>query len=148
MSLAPSGPQTVDGQRDRREIIICRAIEGAAMAEAAISRSGMIPVVGLAVAAFAVVTAELIIAGLLPNVAADLGVDIPTAGLLLTGYALGVAIVGPILALVPATLPRRALLLGLVVVFIVGNGICAISASYGMLLAARLVIACCHGLYI
>ena len=117
------------------------------MAEATTSRGWMIPVFGLFIAAYAVVTAELIIAGLLPNVAADLKVDIPPAGLLITGYALGVAIVGPILALVTATLPRRALLLGLVVVFIVGNGICAISASYGMLLAARLVIACCHGLF-
>src|SRR3569833_3958927 len=117
------------------------------MATGSTSRSWMIPVWGLFVAAFAVVTAELIIAGLLPNVAADLKVDIPTAGLLITGYALGVAIVCPILALVTATLPRRALLLGLVVVFIVGNGICSISASYGMLLGARLVIACCHGLF-
>jgi DHA1 family inner membrane transport protein len=117
------------------------------MAEAATSRSWMIPVWGLFVAAFAVVTAELIIAGLLPEVAADLRVDIPTAGLLITGYALGVAIIGPVLALVTATLPRRALLLGLVAIFIVGNCICAISTSYWMLLGSRLVIACCHGLF-
>ncbi|HEX4298322.1 MAG TPA: MFS transporter, partial [Devosia sp.] len=117
------------------------------MAEAATTRSWMIPVWGLFVAAFAVATAELIIAGLLPNVAADLNVDIPTAGLLITGYALGVAIIGPILALVTATLPRRALLLGLVAIFVVGNCICAVSASYWMLLGARLVIACCHGLF-
>jgi DHA1 family inner membrane transport protein len=107
----------------------------------------MIPVAGLFVATFAVVTAELIIAGLLPNVAADLGVDIPTAGLLITGYALGVAIAGPILALLTAGLPRRGLLLALVAVFIVGNGLCALSVSYWMLLGARLVIACCHGLF-
>ena len=117
------------------------------MVDATTSRRWMIPVMGLFVAAFAVVTAELIIAGRLPNVAADLKVDIPTAGLLITGYALGVAIVGPILALVTATLPRRALLLALVGIFIVGNGICAISSSYWMLLGARLVLACCHGLF-
>ena len=67
------------------------------MSGVATSRSWLIPVVGLAVAAFTVVTAELIIAGLLPTVAADLKVDIPTAGLLITGYALGVAIVGGLL---------------------------------------------------
>ena len=117
------------------------------MMAAGASRGWMIPVFGLFVAAYAVVTAELIIAGLLPNVATDLGVDIPTAGLLITGYALGVAIVGPLLALVTATLPRRALLLALVLMFIVGNGICAIATSYWMLLGARIVVACCHGLF-
>ena len=117
------------------------------MAETAASRSWMVPVAGLFVATFAVVTAELIIAGLLPNVAADLKVDIPTAGLLITGYALGVAIAGPILALLTSSLPRRGLLLALVVLFIVGNGLCALSSSYWMLLGSRLVIACCHGLF-
>ena len=81
------------------------------MADATTSRGWMVPVWGLFAAAYAVVTAELIIAGLLPNIASDLKVDIPTAGLLITGYALGVAILGPILALATATLPRRALLL-------------------------------------
>jgi len=117
------------------------------MVNATTSRGWMIPVFGLFVATFAVVTAELIIAGLLPNVAADLKVDIPTAGLLITGYALGVAIAGPILALLTSALPRRGLLLALVLVFIAGNALCAISSSYWMLLGARLVIACSHGLF-
>jgi len=117
------------------------------MADATTSRGWMVPVWGLFAAAYAVVTAELIIAGLLPNIASDLKVDIPTAGLLITGYALGVAILGPILALATATLPRRALLLALLAIFIVGNCICAVSGSYWMLLAARLVLACCHGLF-
>ena len=106
-----------------------------------------LPLIGLFLAAFAVGTTELIIAGLLPALAADLHVDIPTAGLLITGYAIGVAIGGPILAIFTGSLPRRPLLLALMVVFVAGNMLCALSTDYWMLLAARLVVACSHGLF-
>jgi DHA1 family inner membrane transport protein len=106
-----------------------------------------LPLLGLFLAAFAVGTTEFIIAGLLPSLAADLGVDIPTAGLLISGYASGVAIGGPILAIVFGNFPRRTLLLGLMVVFVAGNALCAVSASYWMLMGARLVISCSHGLF-
>ena len=117
------------------------------MANVASPRSWLVPVVALFLATFAICTAELLVAGLLPNIAADLRTDIPTAGLLITGYALGVAIAGPLLALVTAALSRRGLLLAVVGVFIVGNILCALSSAYWMLLGARLVVACCHGLF-
>lgn len=107
----------------------------------------LVPVVALFVATFAVNTTENIVGGLLPTIAADLHVDIPAAGQLITGYALGVAIVGPALALVTTGVSRRILLLVVMGIFILGNVGCAISTSYAMLLAARLLTAACHGLF-
>jgi DHA1 family inner membrane transport protein len=117
------------------------------MSEAAASRSWMIPVVALFLSAFAICTAEFIIAGLLPAIAGDLGVDIPTAGLLISGYALGVAIASPVFALVTGSLPRRPLMIVLMLIFVVGNILCALATTYWMLLGARLLVACCHGLF-
>jgi len=106
-----------------------------------------LPLFALFLAAFVVGTNELIVAGLLPALAADLGVDIPAAGLLITGYAVGVAIGGPFLAIGTGHLPRRPLLLVLMAVFIAGNVLCALAANYWLLMAARLVISCSHGLF-
>jgi len=106
-----------------------------------------LPLLALFLAAFAVGTTELIIAGLLPALAFDLNVDIPTAGLLISGYAIGVAIGGPLLSLATTTLPRRPLLLVLMVVFVAGNVLCALSTSYWLLMGSRLVIAGSHGLF-
>lgn len=111
------------------------------------SPAWMVPVVALFVAAFAVCTAENLIAGVLPALAADLQVDIPTAGSLITGYALGVALAGPLLALASSGVSRRLLLLAVMAIFIAGNVICALSDSYFMLLGARLLVACCQGLF-
>ncbi|MEO6012653.1 MAG: MFS transporter [Devosia sp.] len=107
----------------------------------------MVPIIGLLAITFTICTAELVISGLLPTLAADLGVDIPTAGLLITGYALGVAIAGPVLSLMTGRVPRKTLLLAILAVFIVGNLLCAIAPNYWMLLAARLVMSACHGLF-
>jgi MFS transporter, DHA1 family, inner membrane transport protein len=112
-----------------------------------IDRSWVLPVFALFLAAFAVGTTEFIIAGLLPALATDLAVDIPTAGLLISGYAIGVAVGGPLLALVTGGLPRRPLLLILMAIFILGNALCALAPSYWLLLSARLVIAGTHGLF-
>lgn len=101
----------------------------------------------LALSAFAIGTTEFVIMGLLPNVAADLGVSIPGAGWLVTGYALGVAIGAPIMALATARLPRKAALVWLMVIFIVGNMLCALSTGYTMLMIARVVTALCHGAF-
>src|SRR5688572_22229728 len=111
------------------------------------SGNWLVPIAALLVAAFAVCTTELIIGGLLPAIAADLSVTIPTAGLLISGYALGVAVAGPALALATTRLPRKGLLLVVMAVFVVGNLLCAVSNSYWMLLAARLVLSACHGLF-
>ena len=101
----------------------------------------------LALAAFAVGTAEFIIAGLLPTMAADLSVSIPTAGLLISGYALSVAIGGPILALLTAHLPRRPMILVTVALYAIGHVACALAPNYDLLLASRIIVALTHGLF-
>ncbi|WP_414444055.1 MFS transporter [Burkholderia sp. 22PA0106] len=106
-----------------------------------------LPLLALAIAAFGIGTTEFVIMGLLPNVALDLGVSIPAAGMLVSGYALGVTIGAPILAVVTAKMPRRQALLGLIGVFIAGNLLCAIAPNYGLLMAARVVTAFCHGAF-
>ena len=89
-----------------------------------------LPLLALAIASFGIGTTEFVIMGLLPDVARDLGVSIPGAGLLVTGYALGVVVGAPILAIATARVPRKAALLGLVGVFILGNLLCALAGSY------------------
>ena len=101
----------------------------------------------LALSAFAIGTTEFVIMGLLPEVAADLGVSIPGAGWLVTGYALGVAIGAPFMAMATARLPRKAALVTLMGVFIVGNLLCAIASDYDVLMFARVVTALCHGAF-
>lgn len=101
----------------------------------------------LAVAAFGIGTTEFVIMGLLPDVARDLGVSIPDAGLLVSGYALGVVIGAPLLAILTARLPRKATLVGLMGLFIVGNVLCALSPTYGLLMGARIVTAFCHAAF-
>jgi DHA1 family inner membrane transport protein len=101
----------------------------------------------LAAAAFGIGTTEFVIMGLLPDVAQDLGATIPQAGLLVTGYALGVTFGGPVLALATAKADRRKALLFLIGIFITGNLLCAIAPTYGLLMAARVVTAICHGTF-
>lgn len=105
------------------------------------------PVSLLALSAFAIGTTEFVIMGLLPEVAGDLGVSIPSAGWLISGYALGVAIGAPIMALLTAKLPRKRTLMLLMVIFIIGNGLCALAYSYNLLMMARVVTALCHGAF-
>ena len=101
----------------------------------------------LALAAFAVGTTEFIIAGLLPTMAADLAVSIPATGLLVSGYALGVAIGGPILALLTAHWPRRPVIIAMVALYAVGHVLCAVAPNYTVLLIARVLVALTHGLF-
>nr|WP_232849257.1 MFS transporter [Pseudomonas capsici] len=105
------------------------------------------PLLILALSAFAIGTTEFVIMGLLPNVAADLGVSIPGAGWLVTGYALGVAIGAPFMALATARLPRKAALVTLMGIFIIGNLLCALASDYDVLMFARVVTALCHGAF-
>ena len=104
-------------------------------------------VYALTAGAFGIGTTEFVIMGLLPDLAADLGVSIPAAGLLITGYALGVVVGGPIIAVATARLPRKTTLVGLAVLFVVGNLFCALAPGYGSLMAARVVTALCHGAF-
>ncbi|KWT39462.1 arabinose transporter permease [Pseudomonas amygdali pv. aesculi] len=103
----------------------------------------------LALSAFAIGTTEFVIMGLLPDVAADLGVSIPGAGWLVTGYALGVAVGAPFMAMAMATakLPRKAALVTLMGIFIIGNLLCALASDYNVLMFARVVTALCHGAF-
>ncbi|HAE47971.1 MAG TPA: MFS transporter, partial [Tistrella mobilis] len=105
------------------------------------------PLIALAIASFGIGTTEFVIMGLLPDVARDLGVDIPAAGLLVTGYALGVTFGAPVLAISTARLERRTALLLLIGIFILGNLLCAIAPDYALLMAARVVTAFCHGAF-
>ncbi|GAB2948135.1 MFS transporter [Hafnia psychrotolerans] len=106
-----------------------------------------VSLLALALSAFAIGTTEFVIMGLLPNVANDLQVSIPLAGWLISGYALGVAIGAPIMAVLTAKLPRKKTLLLLMVIFIFGNLMCALSYSYGFLMLARVITALCHGAF-
>lgn len=109
--------------------------------------SGNLPILALALASFGIGTTEFVIMGLLPDVALDLGVSIPDAGLLVTGYALGVTFGAPFLAIATARMDRRRALLLLMVIFILGNFLCAVAPTYGLLMAARVVTAFCHGAF-
>jgi DHA1 family inner membrane transport protein len=106
-----------------------------------------LPLFALAIAAFGIGTTEFVIMGLLPNVARDLGVSIPAAGMLVSGYALGVTIGAPILAIVTAKMPRKKALMVLMGVFIIGNMLCAVAPGYWVLMAARVATAFCHGAF-
>lgn len=106
-----------------------------------------LPILALAVASFCIGTTEFVIMGLLPEVAADLGVSIPAAGLLVTGYALGVVIGAPIIAIGTAKLPRKPVLIGLAMLFVIGNLLCAIAPTYWTLMAARVITALGHGAF-
>ncbi|PWC18855.1 MFS transporter [Brenneria corticis] len=99
----------------------------------------------LAVTAFAIGVAEFIVVGVLPAIAADLDVSLARAGGLVGLYALALAIGTPLVVLGLARLPRRPVLLTLVGVFLVGNLLAALSASYAMLLTGRIVTAVAHG---
>jgi DHA1 family inner membrane transport protein len=101
----------------------------------------------LALAAFAIGTTEFIVSGILPNVSADLSVSIPTAGLLVTGYAAGVAVIGPLLATFISRFPAKPTIIVLMVIFAIGQVLCALAANYGLLLGARLVSAGTHGVF-
>jgi len=103
------------------------------------------PLLALAIASFGIGTTEFVIMGLLPDVAQDLSVTIPQAGMLVSGYALGVTFGAPVLAVATARMDRRRALLLLIGIFILGNLLCALAPSYWLLMAARVVTAFCHG---
>ncbi|MEP6563655.1 MAG: MFS transporter [Mesorhizobium sp.] len=107
----------------------------------------MLPLFALFFAAFAFGTTEFVIAGVLPQVADGLGVSIPTAGYLVSGYATGIAIGGPLLALATKRLSRKTLLLGLAIAFTIGQAACALAPDFASMLALRVAVAVAHGAY-
>jgi MFS transporter, DHA1 family, inner membrane transport protein len=102
----------------------------------------------LGLGAFVVGTAELLIVGVLNLVAQDLGVSISTAGELVTGYALGISIGGPLLSAATIRLDRRLLLWLSLLIYLAGNVLTLASTSFGMLLASRILTGSVHGLFI
>ncbi|MDE9751835.1 MFS transporter [Staphylococcus delphini] len=99
----------------------------------------------LAIGAFAIGMTEFVIMGLLPNVANDLNVSVSQAGQLITGYALGVAIGGPIVVMLTYRLNRKALLILLMGIFILGNILGGFSPNYTTLMLSRIVTSLAHG---
>ncbi|KQO72143.1 arabinose transporter permease [Methylobacterium sp. Leaf87] len=105
------------------------------------------PILALAAASFGIGTTEFVIMGLLPEVAESLRVSVPRAGLLVSGYALGVAVGAPLVAIATARLPRKTALLVLMGVFLLGNLGCALAPTYGFLMLARILTAFAHGAF-
>lgn len=101
----------------------------------------------LMISAFGIGTTEFVVSGLLPEIADEMEVSLPTAGLLISGYALGVVVGGPIATAAGTRLPRKNMLIVLMVLFIAGNMIAAVGVSYGLLMTGRIVAAVCHGAF-
>ncbi|RED40967.1 MFS transporter [Paenibacillus sp. VMFN-D1] len=101
----------------------------------------------LAISAFAIGTTEFISVGLLPLIANDLHISVTLAGLTVTLYALGVTFGAPILTSLTSGVPRKILLIGIMLVFIVGNSLAAASTGIGLLLTARIISALSHGVF-
>lgn len=101
----------------------------------------------LTIGAFGIGTTEFVIMGLLMQVAADLKVTIAAAGLLISGYALGVFVGAPLLTAATGKLPRKAALVALMVIFTLGNLACALAPNYEVLMAARVLTSLAHGTF-
>lgn len=101
----------------------------------------------LAVSAFAIGTTEFVSVGLLPLISNDLDISLTTAGLTVSLYALGVTIGAPVLTSLTSRMPRKSLLLWIMIVFIIGNGIAAGATSVTVLLIARIISAFSHGVF-
>ena len=106
-----------------------------------------LPLIALFVAAFAFGTTEFVIAGILPDVARGLGVSVPSAGYLVTGYALGIAIGGPLLTVATTNVSRRTLLVSLALVFTAGQVACALAPGFASMLLVRVAVAVAHGAF-
>ena len=104
-------------------------------------------VLALAVGGFAIGTTEFMAMGLLPQVAEGVDVSIPTAGHLISAYALGVVIGAPVLAFLGARLPRRGLLVALMAAYAGANALSALAGSYGLLLFSRFLCGVPHGAF-
>lgn len=101
----------------------------------------------LTAGAFCIGVTEFVIMGLLLEVSTDLGVSISAAGLLISGYALGVVVGAPVLTALTTRWPRKVVLVGLMAIFVAGNAACALAPTYGFLMAARVLTALTHGTF-
>ncbi|QXE33122.1 MFS transporter [Streptomyces sp. GMY02] len=101
----------------------------------------------LAIGAFGIGTTEFVIMGLLPEVAGEYGVTIPAAGLLVTGYALGVVLGAPLMTALGTRIPRKRMLMLLMGLFVAGNVLSALAPSFGVMLTGRVVASLAHGAF-
>ena len=101
----------------------------------------------LTISAFAIGTTEFVIVGLIPTIAADLQVSLPSAGLLVSLYVLGVAIGAPVLTALTGRMPRKTLLIGLMVLFTLGNLLAWKAPGYTSLMTARVLTGLAHGVF-
>lgn len=101
----------------------------------------------LTLSAFAIGTTEFVIVGLIPTIASSLAVSVPSAGLLVSLYALGVAVGAPVLTALTGRVPRKTLLLALMALFTAGNLLAWLAPSYGALMAARVLTGLAHGVF-
>ncbi|MFE4657359.1 MFS transporter [Streptomyces hydrogenans] len=101
----------------------------------------------LAIGAFGIGTTEFVIMGVLPQVAGDFGVTIPTAGWLVSGYALGVVIGAPLLTVLGTRVSRKKMLMFLMGLFIAGNALSAVAPDFGLMLTGRIVASLAHGAF-
>jgi len=106
-----------------------------------------IALLALTAGAFGIGTTEFVIMGLLLQVSTDLHVSIAGAGLLISGYALGVAVGAPVLTIATRRLPRKTVLLALMAIFTLGNLACALAPNYELLMAARVITSLAHGTF-
>ncbi|MEU6848862.1 MFS transporter [Actinacidiphila alni] len=104
-------------------------------------------ILALAVSAFGIGTTEFVMMGLLPNVADDLGTSVPTAGYLVSAYALGVVLGAPLLTALGSRVPRKRMLLLLMALFTLGNAASAVAPGYATLLVGRFVAGLPHGAF-
>ncbi|MFF4381057.1 MFS transporter [Kitasatospora sp. NPDC001547] len=103
--------------------------------------------IALAIGAFGIGTTEFVIMGLLPQIAGDYGVSIPDAGLLVTGYALGVVIGAPLMTVLGTRISRKTMLMLLMGLFVAGNLLSASAPSFPVMLAGRIVTSLAHGAF-
>ena len=101
----------------------------------------------LTISAFAIGTTEFVLVGLVPTIASQLAISLPSAGLLISVYALGVAIGAPVLTALTGKIPRKSLLIGLMTLFTFGNILAWLSPNYETLLVARLLTGLAHGVF-
>lgn len=101
----------------------------------------------LAISAFAIGTTEFVIVGLIPEMARDLAVSVPTTGLLVGLYALAITLGAPTVTALTGRVPRRSLAIGLMAIFTLGNLIAAFAPGYGVLIAGRIVTGVAHGVF-
>lgn len=110
-------------------------------------KQSTLALIALAVSAFAIGTTEFISVGLLPLISNDLHIPVTTAGLTVSLYALGVTFGAPVLTLLTSSMSRKTLLLWIMIVFIIGNSIAASATTISVLLAARVISALSHGVF-